>query len=104
MKNIHVRRHIRRKPTILYRGASSRSLSARGLERTAGISFMPSTDNDGVARVYAQDHAMYYGGKPVVVKFRSAGLKVEKDTAVDFQWNVLEDRIPKKNILAVEDV
>jgi hypothetical protein len=63
---------------------------------------MPATEDEGTASVYAQDHALMEGGKPIVVKFKTGGLKVEHDAAIDFQWNVLEDEIPKKNIVEVK--
>lgn len=98
----YVRQHRRRKPSILYRGASSKSLTTRGLRRTAGISLMPSTEDESIASVYAEDHVLFEGGEPIVVKFKTEGLKVEHDAAIDFQWNVLEDEIPKKNIIEVK--
>lgn len=95
-----------KRPSILYRGASSRSMSQRGLERTAGIPFMPSTTDRGVASGYALDQVEFEGGTPIVVIFKSVGLKIEKDETFGdswiSQWNVLEDYIPKKNIVAVE--
>ena len=94
--------HPQKAPAILYRGASSNSLSSKGLNRTGGIPLMYATDEYGTAAVYArEDHVAYYGGRPIVVKFKTAGLDVRHDPIEGF-WQVHEDIIPSKNIVGVE--